>query len=118
MIGSGDSGKTTIVNHLKLLDSVDLIENEMNLYKSKIQENVVKVTADTFDYLNSKNLIKIEFNLNYGPIFVNLLKTEPDLQMESLNTAEFIFSFWKEPEIEKNLDLIIKETHLSYNQMK
>eukprot|EP01080_Neovahlkampfia_damariscottae_P006253 gene6253-10261_t len=114
--GTGDSGKTTIVNHLKLLDSDEIMEKEIDIYKQRIYENVISITFETFEYFSEKKLISNPENIEQGDTFFDLLKSKPDSLFTKTEIPDFIFSFWKEPEVYKYLDEIIKQSHLSYNQ--
>jgi len=105
LLGSGESGKSTILKQLKLIHKIELKNDEKEEYKTGLKINALQCMNILAEQLHSHDL---EFELPESKEYSRLLKTAEELSLndddnhftkEVANAIDFLWS--KEPAIKK-----------------
>ncbi|OUM64648.1 hypothetical protein PIROE2DRAFT_8486 [Piromyces sp. E2] len=105
LLGSGESGKSTILKQLKLIHKIELKNDEKEEYKNGLKRNALQCMNILTEQLSSHDL---EFEMPESKELSRLLKTAEELSLnddenhftkEVANAIDFLWT--KEPSIKK-----------------
>ncbi|KAF8953002.1 guanine nucleotide binding protein, alpha subunit [Flammula alnicola] len=118
LLGSGESGKTTIVKQMKIIHQSGFSDTELAEYRPAIYKNVLDSAQQVVIYMKKIGLECVEYSNR--PLAEKILEYKLD-QRENLRSenpyfpteiAEAIHQLWKDPIIQKIMDEHSSEFYL------
>ncbi|KAF9471706.1 guanine nucleotide binding protein, alpha subunit, partial [Pholiota conissans] len=114
LLGSGESGKTTIVKQMKIIHQDGFSEAELAEYRPAIYKNVLDSANAVVVHMKKIGLECVEFTNR--PLAEKIIDHHFDLQNRppfvSTEIAEAIHQLWKDPIITKIMDEHSSEFYL------
>ncbi|KAJ6232589.1 guanine nucleotide-binding protein g(o) subunit alpha [Anaeramoeba flamelloides] len=99
LLGTGDSGKSTIVKQMQILYKGGFPENDIENYKNVIRSNIKSYIKSLIKSCNQLNLQISEKNAEIAEDFVRTVKkSSPDITEQ---VRESIITLWKDPNLKE-----------------
>ncbi|KAJ6254000.1 guanine nucleotide-binding protein g(o) subunit alpha [Anaeramoeba flamelloides] len=98
LLGSGESGKSTIARQMKIIHQNGFSEMEKMKYKTIIHSNIIEYVQELIQLIEKNNLPELEQNLK--PIKEEIMELPPNTDINS-ELAEQITQLWENSSIQE-----------------
>lgn len=103
LLGSGDSGKSTILKQMRLIHKVPFTSQELEFYRQLVFNNITHGLRAVLEAMDDLELKVMEENQEYA----DMVQDAPDLRDGESFPMEYIKplqQLWKDPDIEKAIE--------------
>lgn len=100
LLGSGDSGKSTILKQMRLIHKIPFNEHEIEMYRQLVFNNLTRGMQALLEAMEDMELKLAEENHDY----IDLIENAPDLRDGEAFPESFyqpLLSLWQDPNVQK-----------------